>query len=200
MPKHTGKLARCGIVLGLLLAAGCHGTQQQRLPENSGDPLFGPDAPSLPPKGGPAAPQGPSAKLNNPLPLTQQTSSTAEMAGGPLKGARQTIAIPVNEVNGGKKAWQENDGGKATLNPPQPIVQGLKPVLLAPNEIPPELKEQLDRRNMVFHRLQAVEGGVKFVCIVADPRNADSLRNYEVVAADITTAVREVLARIDQAR
>jgi hypothetical protein len=200
MRKHIGTLARCGIVLGLLLAAGCHGTQPQRLPENSGDPLLGPDAPGLPPKGGAAAPPGPSARLNNPLPLTQQTSSTAEMAGGTLKGARQAIAIPVNEANGGKKAWQENDGNKASLNPPQPIVQGLKPVPLAPNEIPLDVKEQLDRRNMVFHRVQPVTGGVKLEVIFADPQNSDRLRNYEVVAADVTTAAREVLAKVDQTR
>src|SRR5205807_10274769 len=110
MRKHTGKLARGGIVLGFLLAAGCPSPHQQRLPDNGTDPLFGPDAPGLPVKGGPAGPPGPGARLNIPLPLTLQTSSTAEMAGGPLNGARQTIGIPVNEGGSGKKAWQENDG------------------------------------------------------------------------------------------
>jgi len=184
------------------MAAGCP-SPPQRLPDNGPDPILGPEAPGLPKKGGAVTPSGPEAKLNAPLPLTQQTSSTAAMAGGgPLKGGRETIAIPVNDGAAGKKAWQENDGSKTVLKTPQPIAQG-QPLTPVPN-LPygtdttlQKLRAQLKDRGLIYEKQDPIPGGVRFDCIVA---YADGQRRYTVEAADAEAAIRAVLAKIDQAR
>ena len=45
-----------------------------------------------------------------------------------------------------------------------------------------------------------VSGGVKFECIVANPQTPDRQRHYQVERADLVSAVRAVLAEIDQTR
>jgi hypothetical protein len=199
MRKHTHNLSRLGFALGFLLIAGCQSTPQQ--PQDKGiDPLLGAEAPSLPKSNAPASPGGPEARLNAPLPLTQQTSSTAAMAGGPLQGAREPIGIPVNDGGVGKKAWQENDASKTVLKSPQPIAPGqvLAPVPIVSNGISPELQAELEKHKVVYQRQQPVAGGVRFECIVPNPHTPDSLLNFSFEAADIDTAVRTVLAKIDQ--
>jgi len=206
MRKLTGILARCGVVLGLFVAAGCH-SPSQRLPESSVDPLLGPEAPSLPQKGGVVSPSGPEARLTTPLPLTRQTSSTAEMAGGPLKGGREALGIPVTNDNSGRKAWQENDGGKTVLKTPQPIAQGLTPVPIFPNDgtaspgsgaTLQELQKELEAKGAVEQKEVPSNGGVHFACLVPNPDG--TIRLYEVEAADTAAAIRAVLAKIDQKR
>jgi hypothetical protein len=183
-------------VFGFLLAAGCQSTSPQ--PKDNGvDPLLGPDAPK---QVAPSAPGGPEARLNGPLPLTQQTSSTAAMAGGgPLKGGRDMLGIPVNDGGSGKKAWQENDGGKTVLKQPLPIAQGqtqgLAPVPNVPSGISPDLQKSLEARHVVYQHQEPVAGGVRFNCIV---ESQNTLREYTVEAADVEAAVRAVLAKIDQ--
>ena len=201
MRKHTGNLARLGVTLGFLLIVGCQSTPQQ--PKDSPvDPLLGPDAPSQTKQGGPVSPAGPEAKLTSPLPLTQQTSSTAAMAGGPLKGARETIGIPVNDGGVGKKAWQENDGTKPVLKSPVPTVQGqtLTSVPTFSNSISPELQKELKDRGVFYQNQETVAAGVRFVCMVPNPLNPESYLTFSFEATDLDTAVRTVLKKIDQTR
>jgi hypothetical protein len=194
------------VIVGLLLTAGCP-SPSHRLPENGSDPLLGADAPTLPQKGGVVSPSGPEARLTTPLPLTQQTSSTAEMAGGPLKGGREALGIPLTNVNAGEKAWQGVDAGTSvSINKPQPIPSGLAPVPIWQNSAIPSqssdaevqaLTKQLEDRRAVYQKADPINGGVRFTCIV--PRQDGSvLLNYEADAVDTATAMREVLAKIDQ--
>jgi hypothetical protein len=194
------------MMLVLFLTAGCP-SPPHRLPENGSDPLLGADAPTMPQKGGVVPASGPDAKLTAPLPLTQQTSSTAEMAGGPLKGSREALGIPVTNDATGKKAWQEVDSGKAVaIKAPQPIPAGLTPVPVYSDRASTApaseadlqaLMKQLEAKGAVYQKADPITGGIRFRCIVPS-QDGSVLLNYEADAADTATAIREVLAKIDQ--
>jgi hypothetical protein len=207
MRKHYGKLATCGFVLGLLLLAGCP-SPQQKLPENTGDPLVGPEGLTIPKQGPAPVSQASAVSIQTPLPLTNPNSSVAGMAvGAPLTGGRQTIGIPVANEGSGKKTWQESDAGKTVLKQPQPIVENGAVVQPVPvyNTTPAtgdatlqQLKAQLTAKGAVFQNTVHVSGGVQFICIVPNPQSPDSLRTYQVTAVDAVTAARAVLEKINQ--
>jgi hypothetical protein len=205
MRKHYSKSLLRGVLFGLLLLAGCQNGQQQRLPDKVGDPLLGSDGLTIPKKD---MAQGNTTPAQSPLPLTRQTSSTAEMAsGGATMGGRAAIAIPVSQDGLSRNGWQIGSDAKPVLKQPIPDGSSAQSVPIVPISSPPaisssttdQLEAQLKAKGVVFSRHEPVPEGIKLICIVPNPQNPDALRTYQVTARDSESAMRAILEKLDQA-
>ncbi len=189
----AGTLAALGL-------AGC-ANHAGKLPNNNGDPLFGPGQGGAPPPPGRSSAnvqQVPSAQATNPL-------SNASLATS-LPGSRPLAITPAGF-------------SAATTSTPiprrqEPIVQSVPRDGTVPRDVPAAsptsssasnatqnpLQEQLRARNVLWQKADDVADGVKFACIVASRHNPDVTHFYEATARDYTSAVQAVLQQIDRSR
>jgi hypothetical protein len=187
--------------LGLsLAAAGCRNPTH-----TAGDPLMGPVNPPgingqpLPPATGKAQSEVP------PLPTTQNNNTAAGLANNTQLPGGRPQGIGQEGPN-----WQLTNIGKGHQMPPtqtptvQPVPRdpppppgGLQPSSWSSAAQPDSVLAPLKARGAVGEQEETVPGGIRFSCFLPSRANPANLRQYEVTAPDLASAVQAILRQID---
>jgi hypothetical protein len=205
-------LALCAVALLLGALEGCKGPSETR---TAGDPLVGekpPDktygvaGPTPPPqnRAGMQAPPTPTA--------TASKSNAAMLIPDALPGAKESLImteVPKQPVTGQPTGnWQPKPGATRNgvpdsipgNNAPVAVGLALQPVPISPpgGVILPELQQKLKDHGVSYQGQTAMPDGIRYTFAVPNPQNPNFSRLYEVIAADVNDAARDVLDKMDK--
>ncbi|MBI3409946.1 MAG: hypothetical protein HY040_16525 [Planctomycetes bacterium] len=193
-----------------IVASGCRNPQH-----TAGDPLMGPvNPPGI--NGQPLPPQPTKAQSAvAPTPLTQSNNTPAGLVNNTQMPTTKplTIGDPQTGPNWQLTNTTKDNAGKAPTVVPvprdvAPAPTGVVPSSWNSNERTPAFGlptsgdplALLKARGAVGEQQEKVSEGIHLTCFLPSRANPANLRQYEVTAADIPTAVQAILRQIDNGK